>query len=85
MKILQTGPHSYVGGVSIHIQRLTSILNNEFIFEFIDESPSNLTPKDRLNIRRLKDQLAIFRIIRKPMMLLSCLFQFSSNAFYNIL
>lgn len=64
-KVLQIGPHSYVGGVSIHIKRLTSILNQDFEFEYIDESPSGLTPADQLNIRRLKDQRSILKALKK--------------------
>src|SRR5690554_1160001 len=65
MKVLHSGPHSYVGGVSVHIKRLTSILNQEFEFEYIDESPINLTPTNQLNVRRLKDQISILKSIKK--------------------
>lgn len=41
MKILQIGSISYVGGVSIHILRLSSLFvkqNRNFDIEYIDES-----------------------------------------------
>lgn len=63
-KILQIGPHSYVGGVSIHIKRLSIILQKEFDFIYIDESPPQLTPKGKLNVRRINDQLRILRVIK---------------------
>jgi len=63
MKILQIGPVSYVGGVSIHIRRLVALLNDKFEFNFIDESPYSLTPKNTLNIRRIKDHPKIIKSI----------------------
>lgn len=65
IKILQIGPHSYVGGISIHIKRLTSILSNDFEFNYIDESSSKITPSNVLNVRRIKDQIKIWDTIKK--------------------
>ncbi|MGO3181907.1 MAG: glycosyltransferase family 4 protein [Aequorivita sp.] len=65
LKILQIGPHSYVGGVSIHIKRLTKILNEDFEFSYIDESPANISPPKKLNVRRILDHQKIWSTIRK--------------------
>jgi len=51
-KILLIGPFSAVGGVSIHIKRLSELLKNFFDFEFIDESPlKNKCKIEPYNIR----------------------------------
>lgn len=65
MKILQIGPYSYVGGVSVHVKRLVFLLDKDCCFEYIDESPSNLTPNGILNIRKRRDQLNILKLIRR--------------------
>lgn len=61
--ILQIGPISYTGGVSVHIHRLVSLLNLDFDFSYIDESPKNLSKINILNIRSIKDQFKIFTAI----------------------
>ena len=61
MNILQVGPISYVGGVSIHIDRLAEMLKNDFIFEYIDESPINISKSDFINIRNYRD---FFKILK---------------------
>jgi len=38
-KVLMIGPYSAVGGVSTHIKRLSEIIESDFDFSFIDESP----------------------------------------------
>lgn len=38
-KILMIGPYTAIGGVSMHIKRLSGLLKDDFNFEFIDESP----------------------------------------------
>ena len=63
--ILQVGPISYVGGVSVHMHRLVSLLDEDFDFIYIDESPKKLSKKNILNIRSIKDQFKIFIAINK--------------------
>ena len=63
--ILEIGPISYVGGVSVHINRLTNLLKDDFYFEFIDESPKKLSSDKILNIRSLKDQIKILSLIHR--------------------
>lgn len=58
MRILQIGPISYVGGVSVHILRLSYLLKsqtNYYDIKFIDESPLIHAKKNEINIRRAKD------------------------------
>lgn len=58
MTILQIGPISYVGGVSVHIIRLNRILNSligEFKIKLIDESPIANSTKEVINLRRPSD------------------------------
>lgn len=62
--ILQIGPISYVGGVSVHIERLTYLLKGEFNFKYIDESPKKLSQNKLLNIRSIKDQPKILNLMR---------------------
>ena len=62
--ILQIGPISYVGGVSVHIQRLTYLLKDKFNFKYIDESPKKLSKDKLLNIRSIKDQPKILNLMR---------------------
>lgn len=51
-KVLIIGPlPPPAGGISIHIERLSYLLKNDFIFDFIDESP--FIKKDFFNIRKL--------------------------------
>lgn len=52
-KILFIGPYGPIGGVSVHIKRLASLLNNKYDVSFIDESPKNHTIKEVFNIRSL--------------------------------
>jgi glycosyltransferase involved in cell wall biosynthesis len=52
-KVLIIGPFPPpYGGVSVHILRFKNLLKNEFIFDFIDESPNK--KNDIFNIRSLK-------------------------------
>src|SRR5690606_32946754 len=37
--IVMIGPYSAIGGVSMHIRRLSNLLKKDFDFDFIDESP----------------------------------------------
>lgn len=50
-KIVQIGPYSATGGVSIHIKRLTETLKEDYDFSFIDESPSSDTQQEVFNLR----------------------------------
>ncbi|MDA7625454.1 hypothetical protein N8666_00420 [bacterium] len=63
INILQVGPISYVGGVSIHIFRLAEMLKNNFIFEYIDDSPTNISKGDFINIRNFRDFFKILKLI----------------------
>ncbi|WP_343486905.1 glycosyltransferase [Allomuricauda sp. d1] len=36
---LLLGPYTAIGGVSVHIKRLAEILDEDYLFKFIDESP----------------------------------------------
>ena len=67
MKIVIIGPVSYVGGVSVHIHRLSKHLEQnvpEFNIEFIDESPLQHTKKGQISVRRIPDFLKCLRIIK---------------------
>ena len=64
LKVLQIGPISYVGGVSIHIKRLTLILKKSFEFSYLEESSAIFTPKETFNIRRAKDFFEVLRMIK---------------------
>jgi glycosyltransferase involved in cell wall biosynthesis len=50
-KIVQIGPYSATGGVSIHIKRLTDTLKEEYDFSFIDESPISNIEQEVFNLR----------------------------------
>ena len=67
MKIVMIGPVSYVGGVSVHIHRLSKLLKqnlNDFYIELIDESPLQHTKRGQINVRRITDFLKCIRIIK---------------------
>ncbi|SRX72522.1 glycosyltransferase [Aequorivita antarctica] len=49
--ILEIGPYSAVGGVSIHIKRLAALLKEQHNFTFIDESPRIKADTDVFNLR----------------------------------
>ncbi len=49
--ILEIGPYSAVGGVSIHIKRLAALLSKEHNFTFIDESPRTKVETNVFNLR----------------------------------
>lgn len=49
--ILEIGPYSAVGGVSIHIKRLASLLKELHDFTFIDESPRTKVETNVFNLR----------------------------------
>lgn len=62
MKVLLVGPSSYVGGVSMHLQRLRSLLNDQIDYLVIDDSPLSVN-KSGPNIRNYKrflDNLKFF-------------------------
>lgn len=54
MKLTQIGPVSYIGGVSVHINRLIYILSNniDYSISIIDESPPKLNKKGFINLRK---------------------------------
>lgn len=64
-RIVHFGPVSYVGGVSTHIKRLVYLLQDEFDFCFIDESPPSLSNKDFPNLRSVGDYRRIYNEIKK--------------------
>lgn len=57
------GPHSAIGGVSMHIRRLANLLKNDFDFNFIDESPTG--EKSEVFNLRSGNLLRYFSIIWK--------------------
>lgn len=64
IKILQIGPISYVGGVSIHIKRLMHLLRGELNFLIIDDSPIDVCFDNYINIRNYKNFKKIIAQIR---------------------
>ncbi|SMC33370.1 glycosyltransferase family 4 protein [Moheibacter sediminis] len=50
-KILFIGPYTAIGGVSMHIKRLSGLLKDNFDFEFIDESPVTYKSSSVFNLR----------------------------------
>ncbi|MRT15455.1 glycosyltransferase family 4 protein [Vitellibacter sp. q18] len=63
-RILQIGPYSAVGGVSIHIKRLSSLLKEHHNFTFIDESPRTNDTAEVFNLRS-KNFLKYFKLLNK--------------------
>lgn len=52
-KVLLVGPHSYVGGVSVHMKRLAHILEKDFDVGILDDAPAHVSG-DAHNIRVLR-------------------------------
>jgi hypothetical protein len=76
IKILITGPiKPPFGGISIHIDRLISLLNDQFEFDFIDES--SLRKKEYYNIRSLNPFIYLKKIYNSDL-----LFVHSGNNFF---
>lgn len=50
-KILFIGPYTAIGGVSMHIKRLSALLKGDFDFQFIDESPITDKSSSVFNLR----------------------------------
>lgn len=65
MKVIQIGPVSYVGGVSIHIKRLVNLLgvDKDFSLSIIDDSPKYYTPDGILNVREISNYKAITEVL----------------------
>lgn len=59
-KYLQIGPYTAIGGVSVHIKRLSELLVEHYSFSFIDESPLTATNREVYNLREIN----IFEYIR---------------------
>lgn len=59
-KYLHIGPYSAIGGVSVHIKRLSELLEEHYSFSFIDESPLIETNNEIYNLRAIN----IFEYIR---------------------
>ena len=49
--VLFIGPYSAVGGVSVHIKRLSSLLTQKYNVSFVDESPLEYSTGEVFNIR----------------------------------
>ena len=49
--ILFMGPYSAVGGVSVHIKRLSALLTEKYEVSFVDESPLEYSKSEVFNIR----------------------------------
>lgn len=63
-KIVMIGPYSAIGGVSMHIKRLSDLLRNNFDFSFIDESPIVKGYNPVFNLRT-GNLLKYFSIVQK--------------------
>lgn len=50
-RIVLIGPYTAIGGVSMHIRRLSNLLKNDFNFSFIDESPVEKEKSAVFNLR----------------------------------
>lgn len=50
-KILLIGPYTAIGGVSMHIKRLSALLKDDFEFTFINESPITNKSSSAFNLR----------------------------------
>jgi glycosyltransferase involved in cell wall biosynthesis len=66
MKLIQIGPVSYVGGVSIHINRLIYILSEDidYSISIIDESPLNLNKKKFINLRKWSNFFDYYKCLK---------------------
>lgn len=62
--ILFMGPYSAVGGVSVHIKRLSSLLTSTYEVSFVDESPLEYTKGEVFNIRS-KNIFQYLKLVRK--------------------
>jgi len=63
-RILEIGPYSAVGGVSVHIKRLAILLSEQFDISFIDESPRSRERQSVFNLRSL-NVVTYFRLIKR--------------------
>lgn len=61
--ILLVGPVSYVGGVSVHIKRLASVLLPYYEIDFLDDSPLNISTS-KYNIRDIKALFINIRVLK---------------------
>ena len=61
--ILEIGPYSAVGGVSIHIRRLAALLKEKYNFTFIDESPRTEVDTAVFNLRS-KNIVKYFKLLK---------------------
>lgn len=53
VKVITVGPVSYVGGINVHMRRLSLILGDCISFDFFDDSPPNFSGKHGKSIRKI--------------------------------
>lgn len=50
--VVSIGPFSYVGGINVHIARLSSLLDDSADFDFVDDAPPQLAKDSSRSVRR---------------------------------
>lgn len=63
MNILQVGPISEIGGVSVHIHRLCDLLSRNCNFIFIDECKKNINYPSLRSVRVLKNYVYFIKYV----------------------
>lgn len=53
VRIVVIGPVSYVGGINVHMSRLSSLLTGSAVFDFIDDAPPKIANNSSINIRKI--------------------------------
>lgn len=51
--VLAIGPLSYVGGINVHVIRLSSLLTSGVVFDFIDDAPAKIAKDSSRSIRKI--------------------------------
>lgn len=51
-RVLFVGPVSYVGGINIHMNRLSVLLGDYVVFDFVDDAPAQLAKDSTRSIRK---------------------------------
>lgn len=52
INVLAIGPVSYIGGINVHMARLSSLLSDRVVFDFIDDAPPQIATNSFTNIRK---------------------------------